>query len=97
MVIAPFLRPANGIGDTPPLPYYLSVHFFSPVPESTLFKPFVLVRYCLVGVAILALGVIYWAMWRVILPRIFGYVLVPNKVVLDDGTVVNVVDRKSVV
>jgi hypothetical protein len=37
------------------------------------------------------LGVIYWAMWRVVLPKIFGYVLVPNKVVLDDGTVVNVV------
>ena len=37
------------------------------------------------------LGVIYWAVWRVILPKIFGYELVPNKVVLDDGTVVNVV------
>jgi hypothetical protein len=37
------------------------------------------------------LGVIYWAMWRVILPKIFGYVLVLNKVILDDGTVVNVV------
>ena len=36
-------------------------------------------------------GVIYWAVWRVVLPKIFGYELVPNKVVLDDGTVVNVV------
>ena len=94
VVIAPFVRPANGIGDTPPLPYYLSVHFFILAPESTLFKPFVLIRYCLVGIAVMALGVIYWAVWRVVLPKIFGYELVRNKVVLDDGTVV---DRKSVV
>ena len=39
----------------------------------------------------MALGIIYWAVWRVVLPKIFGYELVPNKVVLDDGTVVNVV------
>ena len=39
----------------------------------------------------MVLGVIYWAVWRVILPKIFGYKLVPNKVVLDDGTVVVVV------
>ena len=37
------------------------------------------------------LGVIYWAVWRVILPKTFDYQLIPNKVVLDDGTVVNVV------
>ena len=91
VIIAPFLRPANGVGDTPPLPYFLSVHSFILAPEITLFKPFVLVRYCLVGIAIMTLGVIYWAVWRVVLPKIFGYELVPNKVVLDDGTVVNVV------
>ena len=28
VIIVPFLRPANGIGDTPPLPYYLSVSLF---------------------------------------------------------------------
>ena len=39
----------------------------------------------------MALGIIYWAVWRVVLPKIFGYELVPGKVVLDDGTVVNVV------
>ena len=48
-------------------------------------------RYCLVGIAVMISGVIYWAVWRVILPRIFKYKLVPNKVILDDGTVVNVV------
>lgn len=39
----------------------------------------------------LALGVIYWAVWRVVLPKLFGYELVPTKVILGDGTVVNVV------
>jgi amino acid transporter len=75
VIIAPFLRPANGIGDTPPLPYYL---------------------YCLVGIAIMVFGVIYWAVWRIVLPKIFGYELVPTKVVLDDGTTVNVFSRKKV-
>jgi len=72
LVVAPFLPPANGMGDTPPLPYYL---------------------YCLVGIAIMVFGVIYWAVWRVILPKIYGYELVPKKVVLDDGTVVNIFGR----
>lgn len=36
-------------------------------------------------------GVAYWAVWRVVLPRVFGYELVPRKEVLEDGTVVNVV------
>jgi len=72
LILAPFLRPANGIGDTPPLPYYL---------------------YCLVAIAVMVLGVIYWAVWRVVLPKTFGYELVPNKVVLDDGTVVVVFGR----
>ena len=91
VIIAPFLRPANGVGDTPPLPYYLWVHSFILTPENSWFKLFVLIRYCLVGIGVLTLGVIYWAVWRVVLPKIFAYDLVPNKVVLDDGTVVNVV------
>jgi L-type amino acid transporter 9 len=48
-------------------------------------------RYCLVGIAIMLAGVAYWAVWRVVLPRVFGYALVPRKEVLEDGTVVNVV------
>ncbi|KAJ7616586.1 hypothetical protein FB45DRAFT_873044 [Roridomyces roridus] len=67
VVVAPFLPPANKLGDTPPLPYYL---------------------YCLVGISVLAAGVIYWATWRIILPRWLGYVLEPRKVQLQDGTYV---------
>jgi hypothetical protein len=37
------------------------------------------------------LGVLYWAIWRVILPRVFGYVLAPRKQQLEDGTFVTLV------
>lgn len=70
VMVAPFLKPANGVGDTPPLPYYL---------------------YCLVGIGIMILGIVYWAVWRILLPRVFGYELVPSKETLSDGTVVTVV------
>ncbi|EKM57703.1 uncharacterized protein PHACADRAFT_170914 [Phanerochaete carnosa HHB-10118-sp] len=67
LLVAPFLRPANGVGDTPPLPYYL---------------------YCLVGIAVMFAGVLYWAGWRILLPKVFGYELVPRKETLADGTVI---------
>ncbi|KAG1847944.1 amino acid transporter [Suillus tomentosus] len=70
LLIAPFLKPANGVGDTPPLPYYL---------------------YCLVGIAVMFVGVLYWFAWRIMLPKVFGYELVPRKEILDDGTFVTVV------
>ena len=45
----------------------------------------------------MVLGIIYWAVWRVFLPKIFGYDLVPAKVTLDDGTIVNVVRPSFIV
>ncbi|KAH9906117.1 amino acid transporter [Epithele typhae] len=69
LLVAPFLKPANGVGDTPPLPYYL---------------------YCLVGIGVMAAGVVYWAAWRV-LPGYLGYELIPHKEQLNDGTVVTLV------
>ncbi|KAF7299784.1 Amino acid transporter [Mycena chlorophos] len=75
LLVAPFLKPENGVGDTPPLPYYL---------------------YCLVGIGILAVGPLYWAIWRVVLPKVFGYKLQPNKVVLEDGTFVTLFSREKV-
>jgi hypothetical protein len=36
-------------------------------------------------------GVLYWAVWRVVLPRVFHYELVPRKEKLEDGTVVTLV------
>ncbi|KAJ7160104.1 amino acid transporter [Mycena filopes] len=74
LIIAPFLRPANGVGDTPPLPYYL---------------------YCLVGIGIMFFGVFYWAVWRVIMPRVFNYELVPRKEQLADGTFVTLFSHRK--
>ncbi|KAI0353859.1 amino acid transporter [Trametes cingulata] len=74
LLIAPFFPPANGKGDTPPLPYYL---------------------YCLVGIAVLVAGVLYWAAWRIV-PRWFGYEYVSRKETLSDGTVVTLFSRKKI-
>ena len=70
VIVAPFIRPPGGIGDTPPLPYYL---------------------YCLIGIAILAGGALYWAAWKLVLPHVFGFRLMRMKEVLKDGTVVTLV------
>jgi hypothetical protein len=48
-------------------------------------------RYCLVGIGVMAVGIVYWAAWRIILPRVLGYELVPRKETLQDGTVVKLV------
>ncbi|KAG2142213.1 amino acid transporter [Suillus cothurnatus] len=71
LLVAPFLRPPGGVGDTPPLPYYF-------------------------GIAIMVVGVLYWAAWRIILPKIFGYEFVPRKETLDDGTVVTVFSNRKI-
>lgn len=70
MLITPYLKPANGVGDTPPIPYYV---------------------YCLVGMGILLFGALYWAVWRVVVPRVFGFEFLPRKVQLEDGTFYTVV------
>ncbi|KAL8286211.1 hypothetical protein RQP46_004699 [Phenoliferia psychrophenolica] len=67
LLVIPFIRPAGGIGDTPPLPYWL---------------------YPLVGIAVFAIGLLYWFVWRIVLPRLGKYQLEPFKDVLSDGTVV---------
>ncbi|KAJ3555599.1 hypothetical protein NM688_g2484 [Phlebia brevispora] len=72
LLVAPFIRPANRVGDTPPLPYYL---------------------YCLVGIAVMVFSIIYWGAWRVVLPWLFKYKLVPEKRVLKDGTWVTVYEH----
>jgi hypothetical protein len=92
VIIAPFLHPANKVGDTPPLPYYLCVSIRIYFASSAIADGApLLCRYCLVGIAIMLAGGVYWAVWRVVLLRVFGYELVPRKEVLEDGTVVNVV------
>ncbi|KAH9012555.1 amino acid transporter [Lactarius hengduanensis] len=67
LLVAPFIRPPGGIGDSPPLPYYL---------------------YSLIGILVPIVGVLYWAVWKIVLPYLFRFRLVPRKEVLKDGTVV---------
>jgi hypothetical protein len=57
VLVAPFIRPANKVGDTPPLPYYL---------------------YCLIGIAVIVFGILYWAIWQLLL-RLLPYVQVPPR------------------
>lgn len=52
-----------------------------------------LARYCLVGIAVFVFSLLYWAGWRKIIPRLFGYRLVPGKDTLADGTVLMVVSE----
>jgi hypothetical protein len=56
---------------------------------SLILIPRVVYRYCLVGIAVMLAGVLYWAAWRIILPKVFGYELVPRKERLDDGTILS--------
>ncbi|KAJ5088895.1 hypothetical protein N7456_012511 [Penicillium angulare] len=65
-LVAPFVRPPGGKGDTS-LPYWLA---------------------SVIGIVVLILGVVYWAVWRKVLPWIGGYRLVPTHEQLADGTTV---------
>lgn len=71
LLVAPFLRPPGGKGDTS-LPYWL---------------------YPVVGIAILVGGVVWWFVWRKLLPWIGRYDLEPTHQRLKDGTVVVVYEK----
>nr|AOR51851.1 amino acid transporter [Phaffia rhodozyma] len=72
LLVAPFLRPPGGIGDTPPLPYWL---------------------YPIIGIAVFAMGIVWWFVWRVLLPRLGNYKLVSRVDTLSDGTRVTQFDK----
>lgn len=84
MLVAPFLRPSNGVGDTPPLPYWLYVLIISRLGRVG--NTYALSRYCVVGIAVFIFAILYWALWRVVVPKVLNYELVPAKQTLDDGT-----------
>ncbi|KAF8549796.1 amino acid transporter [Imleria badia] len=99
LIVIPFLPPANGVGDTPPLPYYLCVVYLVRLEDTRLkliCALMILHRYCLVGIGVLVAAVGYWAVWRVVLPKVFGYELVSRKETLDDGTVVTLFSRRKI-
>ncbi|KAF3938481.1 hypothetical protein ABW19_dt0204705 [Dactylella cylindrospora] len=49
--------------------------------------------YAVVGVAILLLGVLYWLIWTVVLPKLGNYQLVEKQDILDDGTPITVLEK----
>lgn len=51
--------------------------------------------YPVVGIGVLSLGVVYWAVWQQVLPRLGGYRLEAEHVVLKDGTTVAVYHKKK--
>jgi amino acid transporter len=65
-LVAPFIRPPGGKGDTS-LPYWLA---------------------SVVGIVILFAGLVYWAIWQLVLPKLGGYRLEPKHEALADGTTV---------
>jgi hypothetical protein len=44
-----------------------------------------------VGISVLLFGIFYWAVWRILLPKLGKYELVSEKETLKDGTVVTIV------
>jgi len=71
LIVAPFLYPPGGKGDTS-LPYWL---------------------YPIIGIVALLSGVVYWAVWRKLLPWLGKYRLEQRKEHLSDGTVVTAFDK----
>ena len=53
-------------------------------------RPLQYYMYYLVGIAIMAVGVLHWAAWRFV-PGFFGYELVPRKERVEDDTTVTLV------
>ena len=47
-------------------------------------------RYTFVGIGVMVAGVVYWAVWRIVIPWM-GYDVIPRKEKLKDGTVVSLV------
>lgn len=43
------------------------------------------------GISVLLFGIFYWAVWRILLPKLGKYELVSEKETLKDGTVVTIV------
>jgi amino acid transporter len=50
--------------------------------------------YPVVGIVVLVAGVVYWVVWQVVLPKLGGYKLVPEHVILKDGTTVAVYKKR---
>lgn len=83
-LVAPFVRPPGGKGKLEYVDRVVKIILIDFVGDTSL--PYWLSS--VVGIVILLLGVVYWAIWRKVLPAIGKYHLVPEHEVLSDGTTV---------
>ncbi|OJJ43631.1 hypothetical protein ASPZODRAFT_73910 [Penicilliopsis zonata CBS 506.65] len=59
---------------------------FIPPPDGSTDTSLPYYLYAIVGLVVLMLSVVYWAIWQKVLPALGGYKLVPDHQVLADGT-----------
>ncbi|TVY27277.1 High-affinity methionine permease [Lachnellula hyalina] len=73
--------------------YLVAAPFVPPTHGQNVYKSLPYYLHCVVGIAILAGGGLYWLVWAIILPKIGGYRLVREPTVMKDGWTRNVFSR----
>ncbi|KAI5310290.1 hypothetical protein KEM55_008955 [Ascosphaera atra] len=76
---------------------YLTISPFIPPAskEQNVYDKLPYYLHCVVAFAMFALGLLYWAVWAVIMPRLGGYELQTEEVVAADGSARTVVVRRT--
>jgi hypothetical protein len=74
--------------------YLVVAPFVPPSEGQNVYKALPYYLHCVVGIAIFVAGAIYWLFWAVLLPRLGGYELVRDLVVMEDGWTRNVFSRR---
>lgn len=65
---------------------YLTIApFVPPTDGQNVYEDLPYYLHCVVGIAIIAAGGVYWVIWAQVLPRIQGYTLERETIVQDDG------------
>ncbi|TVY92957.1 High-affinity methionine permease, partial [Lachnellula willkommii] len=73
--------------------YLVAAPFVPPTDGQNVYKSLPYYLHCVVGIAILAGGGLYWLVWAIILPKIGGYRLIREPTVMKDGWTRNVFSR----
>lgn len=75
--------------------YLVIAPFIPPSDDQSVYESLPYYLHCIVGIAIIAAGGVYWLIWAIVLPRLGGYELVRERVVDDlDGWERNVFIRR---
>lgn len=73
--------------------YLIAAPFVPPANGGNIYDHLPYWLHCIVGIAFLAAGAVYWLFWAVVLPKMGGYTLVRETVVQRDGWSRNVFSR----